>query len=68
MLTGSNQTSRLGVWASGSHFKLYINGKLIGEVDDSSLTDAGSFGAVIASYNTPNLTIWIDEFSYWNLD
>jgi len=68
LLTGSNQTNRLGVWTSGSQIKLYINGKLISEVDDSSQTEAGSFGAVIASYNTPNFTVTIDDFTYWKLD
>ena len=68
LLTGSNQTNRLGVWTSGSQIKLYINGKLVTEVNDSSQTDPGSYGAVIASFNTPNLTISIDEFAYWKLD
>jgi len=68
LLTGSNQTNRLGVWTSGSQIKLYINGKLVTEVDDSSQTEPGSFGAVIASFNTPNLTVSIDEFAYWKLD
>src|SRR3990172_5951260 len=31
LLTGSNQTNRLGVWASGNQIKLYINGKLIAQ-------------------------------------
>lgn len=65
LLTGSNQTNRLGVWMNGNHFKLYINGKLIAETEDATLSEPGSFGAVIASYSTPNLTIWVDEFSYW---
>jgi len=68
LLTGSNQTNRLGVWTTGSQIKLYINGKLATEVDDSSQTEAGSYGAVIASFNTPNLTISVDEFAYWNLE
>jgi hypothetical protein len=68
LLTGSNQTNRLGVWTSGSQIKLYINGKLIGQAEDTNQTEPGSFGAMIAAFNTPNFTISIDEFSYWNLD
>ncbi|HWR65028.1 MAG TPA: family 16 glycoside hydrolase [Bellilinea sp.] len=68
LLTGSNQTNRLGVWTSGSQIKLYINGKLVTEVDDSSQTEPGSYGAVIASFNTQNLTVSIDEFAYWKFD
>ena len=68
LLTGSNQTNRLGVWANSSQIKLYINGKMISQVDDSTQTEPGSYGAIIASFNTPNFTISIDEFSYWNLE
>lgn len=68
MLTGSNQTNRLGVWTSGEQIKLYINGILIDQTQDSNLSEPGSFGAVIASFNTPNFTVAIDEFSYWKFD
>ncbi len=67
ILTGSNQTNRVGVMASGATHKLYVNGRLIAEVQDDTFTDAGSFGAVIAAKNTPNFTVSIDEFAYWNL-
>ena len=68
LLTGSNKTNRLGVWASGSQIKLYINGKMISQVEDSTQSEPGSYGAIIASFNTPNFTVSIDEFSYWNLE
>ncbi len=67
ILTGSNQTNRIGVMASGSDHKLYVNGQLIAEVQDSTFTEAGSYGAVIAAFNTPNFTVSIDEFAYWIL-
>lgn len=67
-VTGSNQTNRLGVWADGNQIKAYINGKLITQIEDSKLTEPGNFGAVIYSYNTPNLTVSIDEFAYWIMD
>lgn len=68
ILTGSNQTNRLGVMATGSTHKLYVNGKLIAEVQDETFTDAGSFGAVIAAFLTPNFTVSISEFAYWKMD
>jgi len=68
LLTGSNQTNRLGVWTEGNLIKLYINGKLVSQSESSALNEAGSFGAVIASATTPNLTIAIDEFTYWKFD
>lgn len=68
LLTGSNQVNRLGAWASGNQIKLYINGKMITQLEDSSQTEPGSFGAIIASFNTPNFTIYVNEFSWWKLD
>ncbi len=68
ILTGSNQTNRVGVMATGSTHKLYVNGRLIVEVQDDTFTDAGSFGAVIAAFSTPNFTVSVDEFAYWKLE
>lgn len=68
LLSGSNQTNRLGVWTTGSTIRLYINGKLIAEEEDSSQTEPGSFGAIISSNNTPNFTISVEEFAYWKFD
>lgn len=68
VLTGSNQTNRVGVMATGSIHKLYVNGKLIAEVADSTFDETGSFGAVIAAYSTPNFTLSISEFAYWTIE
>lgn len=68
LLTGSNQTNRLGIWTEGNTIKLYINGKFISQSESSALSEPGSFGALIASANTPNLTVSIDEFTYWKFD
>lgn len=62
---GSNQTNRLGIKAEGSHFTLYINGVKVSECEDDALTDEGMFGFFIASSDTPNLTIYVDEVAYW---
>ncbi|HPH96839.1 MAG TPA: hypothetical protein PKW33_09080 [Anaerolineaceae bacterium] len=62
---GSNQTNRIGIKAEGSHFTFYINGVKAGECDDTALTDEGMFGFFIASSNTPNFTIYIEEVAYW---
>ncbi len=65
---GSNQTNRVGVMAVGSSHKLYVNGALIAEVQNDTFTDAGSYGAVIAAFSTPNFTVSVNEFAYWNLE
>ncbi len=68
ILTGSNQTNRLGVMAKGDDFKLFVNGQQIGEVTDSKFPDAGSYGMLISARNTPNFTTSTDEFDYWTLN
>jgi len=68
ILSGANQSNRIGVMASGSRHKLYVNGKLISEVEDSTYSEAGAFGAVIAAYNTPNFTVSVSEFAYWKIE
>lgn len=65
--SGSNQTNRLGVMAQGETFALFINGLQVGEVTDSALKDAGAYGMLISSRNTPNFTIYTQEFKYWTL-
>lgn len=67
ILTGSNQTNRVGVMASGSDFQLYINGVKIADVQDETFAEAGSFGALISAFSTPNFTLTISEFTYWTL-
>lgn len=62
---GSNQTNRIGVKAEGSHYTLYINGVKVGECDDDALTDEGMFGFFIASSDTQNFTIYVEEVAYW---
>lgn len=68
ILTGSNQINRVGAMAVGGSHKLYVNGALIAEVQDDTFTDAGSYGAMIAAFATPNFTVSVNEFSYWKLE
>lgn len=66
--TGSNQTNRIGVYAVGGNYTLYINGIKIREISDITFTEPGSYGIVIAARNTPNFTVYAEEFAYWRLD
>lgn len=61
---GSNQTNRLGVMMVGSRILIYANGKLLKEVQDNSYA-SGYFGVFIGSDVTDNLSIQVDEMSYW---
>ncbi|NTV36383.1 MAG: DUF1080 domain-containing protein [Anaerolineaceae bacterium] len=67
ILSGSNQTNRLGIWVDGSNFKIYINGKLVKELSDGTLTTAGFIGAWISATSSANFTVQMDKIGYWNL-
>ncbi|HEX2979030.1 MAG TPA: hypothetical protein VHO48_02080 [Anaerolineaceae bacterium] len=66
VLTGANQTNRLGVLARGDHFSLYVNGSLVGETQDQSFSQ-GVFGIFQAASETADYTVSIDDVSYWIL-
>ncbi len=66
ILSGSDQTNRLGLMANGANFTLYANGKLLGEVQDATYP-SGDFGLFIASAETPNFTVQVSAVSYWSL-
>lgn len=62
--TGSNKVNRIGLWAYGNRLILYANGQLLTEVQDSTYP-SGYFGVVVGADNTDDLTIQVDEMSYW---
>jgi hypothetical protein len=67
VLAGSGQNNRLGVWISGDSIKLYANGKLLQEVTNTALAEAGHFGVFIAYAETVNFTVEMDNIAYWNV-
>jgi hypothetical protein len=67
ILAGSGQTNRMGVWITGDTIKLYANGKLLQELVDPGILDAGHFGAFIAYAVTSNFTVDMDNIAYWNM-
>jgi len=66
ILTGPEQTNKLGILLSGDTIKLYANDYLLLELSDSSY-DMGRFGLFIGSTNTENLKIYVNDISYWEL-
>ncbi len=64
---GPNQTNIMGIWMKGSTLRLYANGYKLSEFTDSTF-DNGQFGLVVGSINTNNLTIYVDQVSYWDLN
>ena len=66
ILSGPNQTNRMGVWMEGNTIKLYANRILLAEVSEGAYT-SGTFGLVIASAKTPDFTVSVDKVEVWSL-
>ena len=63
---GPEQTNRLGVWMEGSTFKIYVNGKYVGQFTDGTWS-SGRFGLVVGSGKTVGFQVAVDEVRYWAL-
>jgi hypothetical protein len=66
ILSGPNQTNRLGIMAKEDHFSLYINGKFIKDLTDSKYKDNGHFGVYISAVETSNFTVMVNDIDEWN--
>lgn len=64
--SGPDLTRRIGVWASGDEFSLYVNGKFLRQISDSTFAD-GLFGLFISSGSTPDFTVRVTDYEYWDL-
>jgi hypothetical protein len=67
ILSGANQTNRLGVMVKDNKISLYINGKLLGDTTDNTYTDAGTFGLFITGQKTINFSFACTAIEYWTL-
>jgi hypothetical protein len=64
ILSGPNQTNKLGIKAVNDNIKLYANGKLLGEYTDATYAK-GRFGLFIGSGETDDLTVYVEDIAYW---
>lgn len=64
IVSGPNQTNRLGIYVKGSTFKLYANGKLLTSFTDS-VFKSGRFGLFIAAEQTDDFEVIVQEVAYW---
>lgn len=64
ILTGSDQTNRLGVMTTGEKIELYINGVLVGDATDATFP-GGYFGVYVDPDATEKFTYSLEEMSYW---
>jgi len=67
IIKGPEVEHRLGVWAEGDHFVLYINGFQIGEFSDSSYLGEGTFGVSIGATDTVGFAVDVTEAKAWEL-
>lgn len=66
IIQGARATNRIGIWAEGSHLRLYANGNLLTEITDTTYS-TGLFGVFVGSANTPDFTVEVPEIAYWTL-
>ncbi len=67
ILSGPNQTNRLGMRMQGDRLMLYANGKLLQEITDPSFVDSGYYGVFLAPNKTASFAVDFDQIAYWNL-
>lgn len=68
IVSGADQSNRMGVWVKGSKIILYSNGHLLTEVTNNKYSGESRFGLTIASANTQNLVVVFDDLMYWVLE
>ena len=67
LTAGLTELHRVGIWMQGNNFTVYIDGVEVGSATDSTLTDAGYTGFLIAFANTSGFTVKVDQLKYWNV-
>lgn len=64
ILSGPNQTNRMGILAVGGRLAIYANGTLLKDVQDTSYSE-GVFGVFVGSSQSTNFSIYLNQIQYW---
>jgi len=67
IIPGPEVEHRLGVWAQGDQYQLYVNGFQVGEFSDDTYVDEGTFGVAHAASDTPGFSVDVTEAKAWEL-
>lgn len=67
IVTGSNQTNKVGVLVKGNDIQLFINGKQVQSINDAAFPTQTIIGVFIASMTTPNFTVDLDQIDMWQI-
>ena len=68
ILSGPDQTNRVGIQMMGNDFFIHINNSFITQFTDKAFENGGHFGVFIAGQGKGNLKVRMDEIAYWNLE
>ncbi|MEN4042124.1 MAG: hypothetical protein ROW39_07265 [Anaerolineaceae bacterium] len=63
---GSGQVNRVGILLRDDNIRLYINGRIVHEVNDNALPEGGYFGPFVSGVSG-TMVIALDEIAYWTL-
>ncbi len=66
ILSGPQQTNRLGIKAVGNKYTVYANGIGVYSFLDDRHSE-GKFGIMVGSVKTTDFTVYVDKISYWDL-
>ena len=67
IVPGPEVEHRLGVWAEGDQYKLYVNGFQIGEFSDATYIEESTFAAAHGATDTAGYTVDVTEAKVWDL-
>lgn len=62
---GANQTNRIGIMTIGDRLIFFINGVMVGEVQDTTYPQ-GYIGVFLGSRTTKNFSVKVDDLAYWS--
>jgi len=62
---GANQTNRIGIMTIGNRLIFFINGVMVGEVQDATYPQ-GYVGVFIGSRTTKDFAVKVDNLAYWS--
>lgn len=65
ILTGNNQTNRIGMKLTGESIRLYVNGVLVREFTDPGIATKGHIGAYVSARDNPGFTVDLVELLMW---
>jgi hypothetical protein len=64
--SGPNADNRVSIWAKGGQIKLYVNGKQMAEISDST-HGSGQYGLAVRAEGEEDFVVAVKEIAYWEV-